>query len=207
MIGCLLAFATLPAGAHLFTLSNPNTALSTYTGPYGYVDISLDGLGSTATITFTATSGFLFGDGGTVAVNVNGGLGAIVAPTAANIVTDAAFKEFSTGNGNEDGFGSFTLSINDDDGYTKALGSVVFTLTKATGTWSSINDVLAPNEGESSVAAHIFVEGDGGALLTGFAADGNQLPPQSIPDGGSTIALLGFAFLGIGALRKKISRN
>jgi hypothetical protein len=29
---------------------------------------------------------------------------------------------------------------------------------------------------------------------------------ESVPDGGSTISLLGFAFLGVAALRRKLSR-
>src|SRR6185312_12548503 len=64
-----------------YSLSAGNSAISGYPAPYGSASVSL--VGNTATITFTAANTasyqYLFGNGGSVAVNVNGAftLGAI----------------------------------------------------------------------------------------------------------------------------------
>jgi len=64
--------------------------------------------------------------------------------------------------------------------------------------------VLLANSGGSLAAGHIFVTADpadasNGALATGFAANG------TVPDGGSTVLLLGAALSTIGLVRRKLS--
>ena len=58
--------------------------------------------------------------------------------------------------------------------------------------------VLTPNPNNARVVAHVFVTSQGDALATGYAAGGPGSGGDiKVPDGGSTIALLGFALLGM----------
>src|SRR5438552_6012668 len=104
-----------------------NSAISGFPGPYGTVHIDL--VGQTATITFTASSGYLFGDGSSVGVNVN------ASSFSEAIVSDAAFKDFSSGN--VDGLGQFNLTIDNNDGFAQAVSTITFTVTNISGTWLS----------------------------------------------------------------------
>jgi hypothetical protein len=163
--------------------------------------------GNTASITFTAANTasyqYLFGDGGSVAVNVNGAftLGAI---TGTQLPGFGPTTYSNGGAGNEDGFGSFNLSINSNGGYTTASNSITFTLTKTSGTWSSAANVLTANANGALVGAHIFVAAfpanvKQGALATGFAANGGAV---NTPDGGTTVMLLGAALGVLGMARR-----
>ena len=158
------------------------------TGPFGIVNVNLTST-TTATITFTAASGYLFVDGGAVAVNVN-----------ANSWTVSAFTSngnpvANSGARNEDGFGSFNQTgsqMNSSHGATL----VSFTLTNTSGTWASAANVLAFNSQNWLVAAHIRVAG---TQTTGFAAGPNG---GSVPDGGTTVMLLGAALGALGMVRR-----
>jgi hypothetical protein len=183
-----------------YSITVGNSAVSPYPAPYGSASVTL--VGNTATITFTAANTaayqYLFGDGGSVAVNVNGAftLGAI---TGTHLPGFSATTYSNGGAGNEDGLGSFNLSINSDDGYTESSNSITFTLT---GTWADDAHVLTANSQGFSVAAHIFVaafpaDPNAGALATGFAGDGLG----TVPDGGSTVLLLGVALIGVALVR------
>jgi len=196
-----------------FTLGTGNPGISGYAGPYATVTINrTDSTHATITFTSDTVGGNMYrlGDGGSVGVNVNGSfsLGAINGYSASSLFTPGPF---SSGSGNEDGFGSFNLTITDSDGMNNSADQVVFTLS-ATGTnsWASAENVLKPNEDGYSVAAHIFVWDGGstpqgtkpnGALATGFAADGGT----SVPDGGVTLMLLGGVLVGLETLRRKLS--
>src|SRR6266481_5295995 len=107
MIGCLLAFAAQPARADSisFSLVTGNSALTPYPGPYGSVLVNLTD-STHATVTFTANTGFLFGDGGTAGVNVN------AASWTVGSITGSGLGPLSdAGAGNEDGFKSFNQTI------------------------------------------------------------------------------------------------
>src|SRR5580765_6234814 len=75
VIGSALALLCTPSFTDtVYDLNLGNSALSGFTGPFGFVDVKL--ISSTmSTITFTSnTVGgniYLFGDGGTAGVNVN----------------------------------------------------------------------------------------------------------------------------------------
>ena len=159
------------------------------TGPFGIVNVNLTST-TTATITFTAASGYLFVDGGAVAVNVN-----------ANAWTIGNF--FSNGNpvsadgsGNEDGFGNFNQKVSQQNS-SNGASIISFTLTNTSGTWASAANVLAFNSQNWLVAAHIQIQD--GTGNTGFAAGPNG---GQVPDGGTTVMLLGAALGALGIVRR-----
>jgi len=185
-----------------YSLGAGNSAISGYPAPYGSASVSL--VGNTATITFTAANTasyqYLFGNGGSVAVNVNGAftLGAI---TGTQLPGFGPTTYSNGGAGNEDGFGSFNLTINSNGGYTTASKSITFTLT---GSWANEGSVLTANANGALVGAHIFVAAfpanvKQGALTTGFAANGGAV---NTPDGGTTVMLLGAALGVLGMARR-----
>ncbi len=183
-----VCLAQSAGAATLYSLTEGNPDISSYAGPYGSVEVNLTDP-THATITFTAASGYLFGAQGLGGVNVNAS-SFTLSGLSASTMSDG-------GAANEDGFGLFNQTIDNFDGYTHALSTFSFTLTDTAGTWANSDSVLAPNAGGSHVAAHIFVIGTDGALATGYAADGSQ-----VPDGGSTMALLGLAMVGFGSVRR-----
>lgn len=211
----LCAATMLRADTISFDLGLGNAAISGYTGPYAHVVVDRTS-STTATITFTSLTGggniFLLGDGGSVAVNVNANSWTLGAITGSNVGTgfDPGNPYSNGGSGNEDGWGSFNQTINSFDGYTHSSSTISFTLTDTSGTWASAANVLLGNGSGYLAAAHIFVAGDpadanapGGALATGFATgDGS-----SVPDGGSTVALLGCGLAGIGMISRKFLKN
>ena len=212
VIACagFMAFTVQPAKADsiTFDLTTGNSAISGYPGPYASVLVNRTST-TTATITFTSLTNsgniYLLGGVGSVAVNVNATSFTLGPITGSNGGTGFTPGDWSDGGaGNEDGFGSFNQTIDSFDGYTHSSDSISFSLTDTSGTWASAMAVLLANSGGSLAAAHIFVtadpaNGSNGALATGFAANG------TVPDSGTTVALLGFALVGIGSLRSKFS--
>jgi hypothetical protein len=204
VLGLLHGFGSGRAAADLLTLtlSNGNSALTGIPADFGTVLVNRTS-STTATITFTADqshagSGYLFGDGGSMGVNVNATSFLAIVPTFSQF---AGFStaSFTQSSGNEDGFGSFNLSWNNFDGYTHAIESGTFTVTDTSGTWASAADVLAPNNKGFEAAAHMFIadsnppDPHGSALVTGFAADG---PAKGTPEPAS-LALLATGALGL----------
>ena len=103
---------------------------------------------------------------------------------------------FTVGSGNVSGFGSFNLTLTNNDGYQDAVNSVTFTLTNTGGTWSSASNVLIANSLGNFAAAHVFATGAScnGACVTGFASNnGGSFTPEP-----NTAALLGLALFGLG---------
>ena len=189
-----------------YSLGAGNSAISGYPAPYGSATVTLL-TGNIAMITFTAAQTgafqYLFGDGGSAAVNVNGAftLGAI---TGTQLPGFGPTTYSNGGAGNVDGWGHFNLTINSSQGYTDASNSITFALTKTSGTWSSDANVLTANANGSLVAAHIFVAAfpanvKQGALATGFASNGGAV---NTPDGGTTVMLLGAALGVLGMARR-----
>ena len=160
-------------------------------GPFGNVNVNLT-TGNTAIITFTAAANYLFVNGGAVAVNVNATswtVSAFTVNAGAHAVTDSGAR-------NEDGFGSFNQTGSQQDA-SNGASSVVFTLTNTSGTWASATNVLAFNLNHWLVAAHVFLVGSNG--ITGFAAGPSG---GTVPDGGTTVMLLGAALGALGMARR-----
>ena len=192
-----------------FNLGVGNPAISGYPGPY--VSVTVSRTNSThATITFTSLTAagniYLMGDGSSVAVNVNATSWTVSNVTGSNSGTGFTPGPYSNGgSGNVDGFEVFNQRINSFDGFTHSSSTIRFTLTNTSGTWANAAAVLAANSGGSLAAAHIFVtvspaNAANGALCTGFAANGGQ-----VPDGGATVMLLGVALGALGIVRRYAS--
>jgi hypothetical protein len=163
-------------------------------GPFGTVDVSL--AGQTATITFTANTagGYFFGDGGAAAVDVNST--SFTTGTVSDIPGNS--PTFQTGLQQEDGFGKFNLTINDHD-FSVHESSITFTITNTDllHPWLTNSDVLTFNAQGFDAAAHVFATSSG---LTGFVGEG--LPGAHVPDGGTTVMLLGAALGALGMARR-----
>jgi hypothetical protein len=203
----IAGFGLQQADAFTSQLNVGNTAISGFTGPYGTVTITLVN-STTATVTFTSNTVagniYLFGDGSSVALNVNATTFSVSGISGSNAGTGFTPGPYTlAGAGNVDGFGSFNLRINSFDGFTHSSDTITFTLTNTSGTWASAADVLAFNADGFDAAAHIFVttspaNAANGAIVTGFAGEG----PGSVPDGGTTVMLLGAALGALGMARR-----
>jgi hypothetical protein len=192
-----------------YTLSQGNDAISGFAGPYAFANVHLvDSTHATVTFTSNTVAGniYLLGDGGSVAVNVNATTFTVSGITGSNAGTGFTPGPYSfAGSGNEDGFGVFNAKITSFDGFTHSSDTISFTLTNTSGVWGSSADVLIAGSGGNIVGAHIFVtsspaDAANGALATGFAANGGA----NIPDGGTTVMLLGMALGTLGMARRFI---
>jgi hypothetical protein len=172
-----------------YTLGTSNSPGTLGTGPFGNVNVNLTN-STTATITFTAASGYLFVDGGSVAVNVKAN-----AWTIGNFTSNGETVS-SDGAGNEDGFGNFNQKVSMQDS-SNGASIISFTLTNTSGTWLSAANVLKFNGNHWLVAAHIQIQN--GTGNTGFAAGPGG---GSVPDGGTTVMLLGAALGALGMARR-----
>ena len=193
----------------IFQLTVPNSGLSGFPGPYATVDVHLTDP-THATISFTSltngTNIYLFGAVNAVDVNVNATTWTIGSFTATNAGTGFTPGPLSDGgSGTVDGFGVLNQTVNSFDGFTHASDFISFTLTNTSGTWASDTTVLVANNQGVFGAAHIFVtttiggvNASNSALVTGFAANGGS----TVPDGGTTVMLLGAALGALGMARR-----
>jgi len=119
-------------------LDTGNSAISGFTGPYGSVSVDLTS-STTATITFTSLTNagniYLFGDDGSVDININATswtLGTITGSNAGTGFTPGPYSD--GGSGNVDGFGVFNQTINSFDGFTHSSDTISFDVTDTSGT-------------------------------------------------------------------------
>jgi protein with PEP-CTERM/exosortase system signal len=178
------------ADAFTSSLNVGNPDLAAFgSGPYGSVLVTLTG--NTAQIEFTAAAGYQFVDGAAAAVNINGSFqyvnGSLVdAAAGATVVTGSQPPV--------DGFGDFNLQVNNGN---SSLG-VTYISFQVTGSWASAADVLALNP-LYDAAAHIRPTINNPNGLTGYAAEtGGHI----VPDGGTTVMLLGMALGALGMARR-----
>jgi len=162
-------------------LTNQNGAVPG-SGPYVQVDIHIASTTS-ATLTYTALSNggfeYLMGANGSVGANINTNGGSFTAiATGTSYATASGASGFHTGSfthigtGNEDGFGSYNLSIDSFDGYTNAWQQVVVTLTGTGTNWTNLASLLTPvsgGAGTSALAAHVF-----GCTLSGGVCNSGE---------------------------------
>jgi hypothetical protein len=202
-----------------YSLSTPNQGISGFTGPYATVHIDLNAAGTAATVTFTSlTNGsnmYLMGNGNAFDLNTNGAatVSGVVFTQAANMIGFSTPSATNlNGSGSVDGFGMFNNTNDTFDGFNNAFSQVAFTLTKNSGTWANAMSVLIANDPTHNAlaAAHIFVAmivggnvyQSNGALATGFAANGGS---TSVPDGGTTVMLLGMGLGALGLVRRYLT--
>jgi len=198
----------------VYVLNNAN--FGGFSGPYGTVTVHLVDA-NTATLTFTADQThagltYLFGNGGIVAANFNGAVTLI--SSSVNLSEGGVSGLSAGGAGNEDGFGTFSFTMNNTDGFQDAVGGVTFTVDKTVGTWANELSVLTANGNGNVVAAHIFICGadpcntqtirsNNPALLTGFVTNGTN-PPVPEP---ASMFLLGSGLVGLAAgLRRRFRK-
>jgi hypothetical protein len=218
-----LGFTARPANADTvgYFLNVANGAISPpFTGPYALVIVDRTST-TTADVLFLSNTaaGYWFGDGGSVAVNTNGDT-TVSSIAAAGCRTGTCATFVDGGAGNEDGFGSFNVTINATGGggltgWQGVASQISFTLTLTSGTWASAGSVLtlndAPGTPDYLAAAHIFVGAANAAeaITTGFAASTGVTTDQrcincvSTPDGGMTMSLLGIAMAGLGVVARR----
>jgi hypothetical protein len=179
-------------------VSTLNTGPNGTSGNFGTVTVSLNVATQTATITFQSNTSqdYHFIDSSAAAVQVN------ASSFTFAIVNDTSFLNFSQG-GNVNGFGTFNLVVNNTDGWADRVDTISFTVTNTSGTlWASASDVLAfnghtQNGGPFDAAAHVATAG---GSLTFFVAENGQ--GQGVPDGGTTVMLLGAALGALGMARR-----
>jgi len=200
----LFAACSLRADTISYNLTMGNSAISGYTGPYGSVLVNRTD-STHATITFSASTvggySFLFGGQGIVGVNVNATSWTLSGLTGSNGGVGFTPGPLSNaGAGQEDGFGIFNQTIDSFDGYTHSSDTVSFTLTDTSGSWLTAGDVLR------GVAAHVFVTTNPANAANGAVATGYGSGTQGVPDGGSTVALLGCGLAGIGMISRRFRK-
>jgi PEP-CTERM motif-containing protein len=195
------SLAAAPASAGIFTLDQGNSAITGGggVGPYVSVDVVLNNA-TQATVTFDSlTNGgntYFMLDGGTVALNVNGAFTlATIAGTMAPGANPATYSD--GGAGQEDGFGTFNLTVNSNDGWAHRSAELVLTIDATGGnTWSNADDVLIPNGSDQLAAAHVgYKEGTTTGYVSGYWT------PVPVPEPLS-LALLGIGVLGIAMSRR-----
>jgi hypothetical protein len=172
-------------------VSTLNVGPNGTSGNFGTVTVSLNVATQTATITFQSNTSndYHFIDTNAAAVNVN------ASSFTFGIVNDTSFNSFQQGN-TVNGFGTFDLSVKNNDGWALRVDTISFTVTNTSGTlWTSAADVLAFNADGFDAAAHVATQG---GSLTFFVAENGG----AVPDGGATVMLLGAALGALGMARR-----
>jgi PEP-CTERM motif len=208
-----------------YTLGYQNGGLSG-SGPWGYVEVTVNGDGSQVTIEFSAASGFQFHNKGVgwdsaagtsisgISLNLlgeNGGLviGDLSIGTPGGTLTDACPPP----NGNSasyDGFGDMMYNVCGGNGSSQGFTDIVITISGANLT---LGDFEAANGDGQHFAAQVAPYPNPTGQCTGFVADvgpnGSDSPASGcggsqVPEPGS-LMLFGTGLLGMaGFVRRKL---
>ncbi len=170
MLATLFAFGlfTTAQADIIGQLTVANANLSTQgSGPYASYDIS-GGAGS-FTVVVAGLNNFVFGDGGTFALNLSSAAGAGTFGTVTSITClsgSSCGLTQATAPHNEDGFGSFNFRLQDGTGFSDPI--VSFTFNFPTANSVSLANLLNPDL--PNVAGHLALKTNLGC--TGYAANG-----------------------------------
>ena len=181
------------------------------TGPFVSVTVELTSP-TTANVTFTSlTNGgyvYLMGSQDAAGVNVNGAFTASAVNETTSYSAAGFVPDFSgtIGSGNIDGFGTFNLIVENDNGFGATATSISFTITRTDGTWSSAANVLTPNNEGAIAGSHVFPCPVPGCNST-LSADLGERPltrdVSTIPEPGTLIFMgTGLVMLG-GIVRRR----
>jgi hypothetical protein len=209
-----LSLFCLPATSRAdfsFDLDTGNSS-SLGAGPFATVTVHVTS-NTTATVTFTAKSGYAFVDGGSLGLNVNSNITSsnakITSSTTSPAETLTLANPLPT---NEDGFGKFNVVYDQKDSSNPAFVEQV-DLTGVGTNWLTGNTsvsnqtILVANSNGSLAAAHVFVVGSNG--VTGFAAgSGGPTPPVNTAPAPPSVLLLavgGLCCAGFLARRRRPS--
>jgi len=210
-LAMVLGVSAVRADTATLQITEPNTAVAPFPGPYANVLISrTDATHATITFTslFTATDYYLMGSTDVADLNLNSTNFTVGTITASN-----PFPNFDTpsvsfnGSGNTSDFGIFNLSLKAFDGYTHSSSSISVDVTNNSGTWADAAHVLLSNSDGWMAAAHIFVtsnppDGNNGAIATGFSAGGGATNIVTTPVPVPSALLSGLGLLGLLAVRR-----
>lgn len=210
-----LALLTLGASTALADLNTDFTStLNVYdnngtltTGNWGTVDVNLTSA-TTATVTFTAASGYYFIDSNIADVQVNASTWTITdfTGTAAPGSTFSVSNLSNTGSKDVNGYGTLNQTVANMDGTAQAASEVDFVLTNTSGgTWSSADTVLTLNGSGYDAAAHV-VECSGD--VSGCANNSTYFVAETPTTNGnvpepSAVVLFGSSMIGIGAIVRR----
>lgn len=198
----IAALVTSSAQAISFDFTSDHVTGGAGTPPFGTVELTQNGTSVDFTVTLTDGYGFVLtgaADNQYFKFNATG----VVAGDITNINQNFAGFTLSGDAGafNGDGTGNFGFGITSDHGTGGSppiyLGPLTFSVINST-----ISDFLTPNNLGILFVADIIAPAVDGVRNTGPV----DVTPTTVPDGGSTIMLLGAALGGLGVMRRFVRR-
>jgi len=171
LIAATVILAAPQAKASLdFTLVDASVPL---TGPFGTVSLNL--VDSThATVTLTALGPYSFGAQTTLGLNLASAATAsdlsLVGRSGGGTPSLASYVYVDQ---NVNGEGKFNFAVNLVGGFGNSATSLMLTLTKTSGTWASVADILQLNSKGHAVVGHVMDPTDpppGVERITGYAS-------------------------------------